>query len=115
MVRHEDVTGISGTGVIAEGTQYESGKCTLAWLTVYKSIGVYDSIEELKAIHGHGGKTDVVFEPVVSWHMETSPNVTVTSVNATSSIGIPFNYWPSTTSASAVLHNVVDSDDTNKT
>lgn len=108
MVRHEDVTGISGTGVIAEGTQYESGKCTLAWLTEYKSIGVYDSMEELKAIHCHGGKTDVVFEPVVSWHMETSPNLTLTSVN-----GIPYNYWSSTTSASNVLHNVVDSD-TNK-
>ena len=59
--RRADETGVSGTGVVAEGVLFSTGKCVLAWLTEYKSVAVYDSLEELEAIHGHDGKTLVLF------------------------------------------------------
>lgn len=55
--RLEDETGISGTGIVAEGVQFSSGKCVLTWLTQYTSVAVYDSMDDLLAVHGHNGKT----------------------------------------------------------
>lgn len=57
--RLEDETGISGTGIIAEGVQFSDGKCVLSWLTEVNSVGVYDSINNIIAIHGHDGKTEI--------------------------------------------------------
>jgi hypothetical protein len=58
--RNEDESGISGTGTVAQGVIFESGKCVLSWLTEHTSVAIYDSIDEVIAIHGHNGKTDVV-------------------------------------------------------
>lgn len=55
--RKEDVSGISGTGIVAEGIEFSRGKCVIAWLTEYESLAIYDSIEELEVIHCHEGKT----------------------------------------------------------
>ena len=52
-----DVTGISGTGVISQGVEFSDGTCVMKWLTDTSSIGIYNSIEELIQIHGHGGNT----------------------------------------------------------
>jgi hypothetical protein len=57
--RQRDETGRSGTGVVAEGAQFSNGKVVLAWLTVPSSVGVYDSMENMVNIHGHGGATQV--------------------------------------------------------
>jgi hypothetical protein len=59
LFRHEDESGISGTGLVAEGILFSTGKCAISWLTEYKSIGLYDCIDDLIKIHGHDGKTDV--------------------------------------------------------
>ncbi len=60
--RIEDETGVSGTGTVAEGIQFTSDVCVLSWLTEVKSVAaVYDDIETVEALHGHGGKT------VVQW------------------------------------------------
>lgn len=61
LVRNEDATGISGTGVVAEGVLSSTGKIALFWLTEWRSIVIYDSMEHLINIHGHNGKT------VVEW------------------------------------------------
>jgi hypothetical protein len=61
LVRTEDISGVSGTGIVAEGAQFSTGKCVLSWVTKYRSVAVYDSLEELEAIHGHDGKTRVVW------------------------------------------------------
>lgn len=63
LVREEDPTGISGTGLIAEGCQFSDGTCVLRWTTEHRSTAVYGSMEELEAIHGHGGSTRVVWVP----------------------------------------------------
>lgn len=59
--RTEDESGVSGTGIVAEGVQFACGWCALSWLTSYQSCGVYPSIEELEGIHGHDGRTRVVW------------------------------------------------------
>jgi hypothetical protein len=67
LVRHEDVTGISGTGPVAEGVVFESGKVVVAWnphktLAKVVSVVVLDSIEDVQKLHGHDGKTSIEWE-----------------------------------------------------
>lgn len=59
--RDIDETGVSGTGIVAEGVQFTDGNCAMRWLTETASTGFYASIEDLVFIHGHAGKTKVVF------------------------------------------------------
>jgi hypothetical protein len=61
LVRDEDESGVSGTGVVAEGVILSNGQCVLSWLTKHRSLGIYPTIQELENIHGHGGKTKVVY------------------------------------------------------
>ena len=60
LLREEDESGVSGTGIVARGIVFETGQCVLYWRTFYSSIGIYQSLEELEGIHGHGGKTKLV-------------------------------------------------------
>lgn len=60
--RLEDKSGVSGTGIVAHGVQFvQTGKVVLAWITHYRSISVYDNIDEMMAIHGYGGRTRIVW------------------------------------------------------
>lgn len=59
--RTVDATGVSGTGIVAEGVEFSNGKCSLSWLTSVTSVAVYDDIESVRKIHGHDGQT------VVEW------------------------------------------------
>lgn len=59
--RSVDDSGVSGTGVVAEGVIFKNGNCILHWLTQYSSLGFYETIEQLEKIHGHGGHTQVVY------------------------------------------------------
>lgn len=59
--RIEDASGVSGVGTVAEGVEWSSGKCAVAWLTEHKSVALYDSMAEVIAIHGHAGKTRVMW------------------------------------------------------
>ena len=61
--RVEDESGVSGTGRIAQGFIFDNGKVALTWLSEHPSVTIYDSIGEVTAVHGHGGKTEVVMEP----------------------------------------------------
>lgn len=63
LVRREDVSGVSGVGIVAEGVQFGEGligKVVLHWHN-YGSIAFYDSMEQLIKIHGHDGRTDVLY------------------------------------------------------
>ena len=62
LLRLEDESGISGTGLIAEGVIFTSGKVAMSWLTDHSSIGIYDSIGEVQNIHGHSGKTLIIYK-----------------------------------------------------
>lgn len=61
LVRKVDATGVSGTGVVAEGVEFSTGKAAMGWLTSVRSVALYDTIADLEAIHGHGGLT------VIEW------------------------------------------------
>ena len=61
--REEDESGVSGTGRVAQGFVFDNGKVAVTWLSEHPSVTIYDNIGEVHAIHGHGGKTVVEFEP----------------------------------------------------
>lgn len=59
--RHHDESGVSGTGRVAVGVEFSDGQAILKWLTHVNSLSVYPNIEALEKIHGHDGKTQVVW------------------------------------------------------
>lgn len=62
LVREDDVTGVSGEGIVAEGIEYSDGVCSMHWIVnPARSTTVYNSVADVETIHGHGGATRVVF------------------------------------------------------
>jgi hypothetical protein len=57
--RKVDISGISGTGHVAEGFVFDNGVVAMTWLTKFTSTSVYDSIEHVEQIHGHAGATEI--------------------------------------------------------
>ena len=60
IVRHEDESGISGTGVVAEWIEYSDGEVVVHWLSHTPSTNHYRNLKQVEAIHGHGGKTEMI-------------------------------------------------------
>lgn len=61
LVRNEDETGISGTGVVTDGIEFSDGSVVMKWNTETTSLALYRSMEDVITIHGHGGKTQVEY------------------------------------------------------
>lgn len=60
--RNEDFSGVSGTGIVAEGVVMPSGKCIHEWSQSYvTSHNIYPNINAVQHIHGHEGRTIVKF------------------------------------------------------
>lgn len=60
--RDVDVTGISGTGTVAEGIEFSNGKVAVQWVVgEHQSTVVWDNIAAVEAIHGHNGATRIVW------------------------------------------------------
>lgn len=59
--RNEDATGISGTGAVAEGCEFTSGLCAMTWLSEHRTMEWYESIKTVIELHGHEGRTEVVW------------------------------------------------------
>lgn len=57
--RQTDVSGTSGTGAVVEGVQLSNGQCVVRWLTYLSSLSIYASIDDVVAIHGHNGSTNL--------------------------------------------------------
>lgn len=60
--RSEDASGVSGCGRVAEGVVFSNGKVALEWLSDHSSTALYDSIKDVELIHGHEGRTKIVFD-----------------------------------------------------
>ncbi|MBY0396481.1 MAG: hypothetical protein K2X91_08435 [Thermoleophilia bacterium] len=62
--RVEDVSGVSGTGVVATGILFADGQAIVRWIVGDKpqSTVLYSSLHDAEAIHGHDGKTRLVFD-----------------------------------------------------
>lgn len=59
--RDDDETGVSGTGVVAEGVEFTSGMVAMTWISPHRCINIYESIKTVEALHGHEGRTRVVW------------------------------------------------------
>lgn len=59
--RDVDVSGISGTGIVADGVVFPDGVAVIRWRGERQSTVVWPSIEDVEAIHGHGGATRIVW------------------------------------------------------
>lgn len=58
--RYHDVSGVSGTGSVAEGVVWSDGAVALRWPGRYPTTTTFESgIEAVLAIHGHSGATEV--------------------------------------------------------
>lgn len=64
LVRTKDASGVSGTGIVAEGCEFSNGKVAVAWVSGINSVIVYDSVADVEKIHGHGGATQIVWDNV---------------------------------------------------
>jgi len=62
--RIEDESGISGTGHVADGVIFDDGVCVLHW-KFGESTNVYNSIEQVDRVHGHGGKTKIIYAKII--------------------------------------------------
>lgn len=61
--REQDITGVSGVGVVAEGIEFTGGTVALRWLGLWPTSVVFHDrgIAAVEAVHGHGGSTIVVW------------------------------------------------------
>ncbi len=61
--RDVDETGVSGTGIVAEGVLFSDGVVSLHWTSEFPTSVVFHhrGIESVEAIHGHNGKTRIIF------------------------------------------------------
>jgi hypothetical protein len=58
--RPTDVTGVSGTGIVAYGVVFDDGTTVIRWLGEHRSTVVWPTLEDAQAIHGHHG-TEIVW------------------------------------------------------
>lgn len=63
LYRYIDDSGVSGTGVVAEGVKFSDGSAALRWCAPGRpqSTVFYADMAAVTAIHGHGGHTSVVW------------------------------------------------------
>ena len=62
LVRAEDVSGVSGTGVVAEGVIFHDGQVAMSWLGLHHTMEIAPNIDDLIDIHGHEGRTTIQWE-----------------------------------------------------
>jgi len=55
--RVEDVTGFSGTGIVADGIEFPDGTTVIRWRGDHQSTVIWEDIRTAQAVHGHDGKT----------------------------------------------------------
>lgn len=74
--RDEDVSGVSGTGLVAEGVAFsDDGPVALRWISEWPTSVVFHDrgIESLEAVHGHNGRTRIVWLPAEG-HLLSEPD-----------------------------------------
>lgn len=62
LIRSEDPTGVSGTGRVAEGIEFQDGTVALRWCVgEHHSTVIWPSMQSVVEIHGHDGRTSPIF------------------------------------------------------
>lgn len=62
LMRSEDVSKVSGVGLVAEGVQFHDGQVAMSWFGRHHTIEIAPSIADIIEIHGHDAKTVVKWE-----------------------------------------------------
>lgn len=67
LYRTTDISGVSGTGIVADGVVFPSGTVALCWRGEWPTSVVFHDrgIESVQHIHGHGGATRIVWLDMV--------------------------------------------------
>ena len=60
--RKEDLKGISGTGIVAEGVVFENGQAVLRWRGRHSSLAIYHSVKEMMMVHNHHNQTELIYD-----------------------------------------------------
>ena len=60
--RTEDVSGVSGIGIVAQGVMFSDGTCAVRWFGQHASTAIWENVRDLMYVHGHGGRTKIVWE-----------------------------------------------------
>ena len=72
VVREADITGVSGTGVVADGVEFPDGTAVVRWRElepgnpnyergVRATTVVFPNVRAVEALHGHSGATRLAF------------------------------------------------------
>lgn len=57
LLRHEDTSGVSGTGVVAYGMWLPTGLVALGWNSDKPTLTAFQRLSDVIDIHGHDGAT----------------------------------------------------------
>lgn len=67
LIRETDPTGISGTGLVAEGVEFTDGTVAMRWLRLHTHHPVqpttvlHPDIDNVEALHCHGGTSRIAW------------------------------------------------------
>lgn len=70
LVRADDISGVSGLGVVAEGVHFEDGSAVVHWRTQFAGHEVYRSLKAVVGCHGHDGRTKLVWVDEITSHQK---------------------------------------------
>jgi hypothetical protein len=59
--RDIDESGVSGTGIVAEGVLFSDGTAAMRWRSDRASTAIYSTMDDVWLIHGHNGATRLVW------------------------------------------------------
>jgi hypothetical protein len=84
LVRHHDVSGVSGTGAVAEGVEWSDGGVALRWRGRWSATSIWETgLEAVLAVHGHEGAT------VVRWLRPPVPPPVPVAHSPTAGLRVP--------------------------
>lgn len=55
-----DDSGVSGTGIVADGVEFDHQQAVLVWRGTYRTVEV-TTVDTIVTIHGHGGHSHIVW------------------------------------------------------
>jgi hypothetical protein len=62
LLRHVDVSGVSGIGPVAEGTEWTDGSASLRWRGEHASTAFFETgVRAILAVHGHSGSSEILY------------------------------------------------------
>jgi hypothetical protein len=79
--RDEDPTGVSGTGVVADGCIFPpaaGGGVAMRWRGEVNSVNIHKDLRDVRRIHGHDGATRVEIVPY--WVLADMVEATLTAL-----------------------------------